>query len=253
MADLPRANPDTYTGTVDIELARFDDQSAFDIDALLHDIDLALSTNAALQNVTSERQVIDAMLSQIETGSGPFGKYFDELNQEFGSSGRAIEVSNQVMEGVQFDDTLPDTFKLAQKVPQVWITTGVSVCPQCIVRHGQVETLERWKELGLPGNFPSYCGENCKCNLEPVSTLREKGTTLNDIRRPVTSFQKSVNAKGETVTGLKIKKLSGVISGRGFDKMEAAFKQIERDGVKIMNPATIEARRSLQALGNFNK
>jgi len=49
-----------------------------------------------------------------------------------------------------------------------WVTVSKNPCPDCIERHGQVETWEDWELIGLPKSGFSVCQENCKCQLLPV-------------------------------------------------------------------------------------
>lgn len=49
-----------------------------------------------------------------------------------------------------------------------WQTNGTNICPDCMERHGEVDTWENWQTRGLPTMFGSRCGENCQCTLVPT-------------------------------------------------------------------------------------
>jgi len=70
-----------------------------------------------------------------------------------------------------------------------WITVSAKPCPDCAERHGQVETLEDWELIGLPGSGFSVCQENCKCRLVPEDY---KG---KDLENPV--IRKLKSPKGQ--------------------------------------------------------
>lgn len=47
----------------------------------------------------------------------------------------------------------------------LWEAQSGNPCPDCIVRDGQVKTLEEWDMYGHPKSGFSICGNNCKCHL----------------------------------------------------------------------------------------
>lgn len=49
----------------------------------------------------------------------------------------------------------------------IWVTVSGDPCPQCLVRQGEVLTLEGWRALGLPKSGFSVCTDDCKCVLLP--------------------------------------------------------------------------------------
>jgi hypothetical protein len=54
-----------------------------------------------------------------------------------------------------------------------WITISGKPCPDCIERGGKVLPLDRWQDLGLPGDGRTICGSYCMCELIPVSISSE--------------------------------------------------------------------------------
>ena len=48
-----------------------------------------------------------------------------------------------------------------------WIVVSQNPCPDCIRRHGRVETMAHWRDVGLPGSGFSICQQFCQCRLVP--------------------------------------------------------------------------------------
>ena len=55
-----------------------------------------------------------------------------------------------------------------------WVTAGGRICPDCEVRHNQVQTLDVWESVGLPKSGFSVCNEHCRCVLVPEGYIVEK-------------------------------------------------------------------------------
>ncbi len=54
-----------------------------------------------------------------------------------------------------------------------WVTVNRGtdkVCPDCPSRHGQIERLIDWQDIGLPGSGWSVCGPHDECILVLVET-----------------------------------------------------------------------------------
>jgi uncharacterized protein with gpF-like domain len=51
-----------------------------------------------------------------------------------------------------------------------WVTVSdTRVCPDCVIRHNRIETLDTFQLIGLPGSGFSICRGNCRCVMVPVS------------------------------------------------------------------------------------
>lgn len=48
-----------------------------------------------------------------------------------------------------------------------WSAVLVKTCPDCLERHGRVQTWEEWEAEGLPRTGATVCRENCHCVLIP--------------------------------------------------------------------------------------
>lgn len=59
-----------------------------------------------------------------------------------------------------------------------WSAVLVKTCPDCLERHGRVQTWDEWEAEGLPRTGATVCRENCHCVLIP-----EKYSALEPINR----------------------------------------------------------------------
>lgn len=119
----------------------------------------------ALLNGASKEQIRSLLLEDLEEGGRLFG--------EFRSSIRATSngVINRLRDTAQFS-------KDYQIEKYRWVAVLVNTCPDCIERHGRVNTFEAWEEEGLPRAGFTVCKENCKCVLIDADTA-----VLEPIRR----------------------------------------------------------------------
>lgn len=51
-----------------------------------------------------------------------------------------------------------------------WCAVLINTCPDCLDRHGRVNTYAGWEAEGLPRSGVTVCKENCKCMLLPART-----------------------------------------------------------------------------------
>jgi len=248
----PLATAETAVG---FATEQFAERTASSVNMLFDDLEQQMTEwvrSGRISTVSGEAALSDAvglMDQQIADSSGPFRQFFQGVDQnadQFGGQARAYQRINAEAEaaGIDWDAATGDTS------PYVWITAGGNVCQDCIVRHGMKATYEEFIQLGLPKSGFSVCDTHCQCEVVGLYKLRQEGVTLNDVRRPVVSFQKDL-AKGGTKTGLKIKDIGAVINGKGEGKVLKAFEKIEgKTGLKLKE-SNLQQRRMIRELGKF--
>lgn len=88
------------------------------------------------------------------------GRIFGEFKRSLGivSTGKMNELANIAEYAEQTNGNQEEQLR--------WITVEDSrVCPDCFVRHGQVESFSTWVEIGLPKSGWSVCRYYCRCKL----------------------------------------------------------------------------------------
>ena len=243
----------TRTAVQDIAVQQmsFNQTTGLNLNKLFDSIDVQTAEWVATGQVKSAQDVARKLLDQLDNNSGAFRSFVTDQNGAYTNNGTNIEATQRLSQEALDSGTDYQKAK-GGSTPYIWICVGINTCPDCLVRHGQIATYDEWLSAGLPGSGFSVCDRNCACVIEPTFALKEAGINVSDVQAPVLQLQKKL-AKDGTKTGLKIKNVGAIIKGKGEARMEAAFKKVERNGIKITNPNTIEARRMFRELGNFNK
>ena len=146
-----------------------------------------------LQGVT-EAEIKNILFNDLANGGRLFGSLKNGMKYSVATAiGQASnEASRQVFEKAGIKK-----FKWVA----VSIKIGKEPCPDCKPRHGRIETMEVWRNIGMPKSGFSVCQRNCKCRVVPesyngenlVEPLTRKGLKKKFI--PIDEIQASTMAE----------------------------------------------------------
>lgn len=113
-----------------------------------------------------------ALLEDLSTG----GRIFGEFNRSLGLNlqGRMGQLANQASD-IEFGED-PDE-------QMIWIAALVNTCPDCLPRHGEVDTRANWEIRGEPRTGWSVCRLNCQCQLLPASDAKDQPSLKEPLKR----------------------------------------------------------------------
>lgn len=140
--------------------------------------------------------IITALLNDFDQG----GPIFNGLRSQFKSSIRngADYVADKVSRDV---GVLASGETNPEEELQMWQSVlSKNTCPTCAKNHGTVNTAAGWAGIG-PREAPTECGENCKCELVPVSVIRKSLNARNnaeviaDARKDARLWEKQIKDK----------------------------------------------------------
>lgn len=120
--------------------------------------ELKKSINQMANSGMSLDQIKATLQNQLERGIGAPGELKKNLRTIV-----TAEVNEAANQGMYAE------YQKAGVKKYRWVTVSEKPCPDCLERHGQVETWEDWELIGLPKSGFSVCQENCKCRLVPVN------------------------------------------------------------------------------------
>ena len=121
-----------------------------------------------------------------------------------------------------------NTFESAGVKQFRWVSVGdKSVCPDCQDRHGEEDTMEYFKTVGLPRSGFSICQSSCRCQVLPATY---KGENLD---KPLLRKEKT---QPKPVTKPRPKRNNVVLKGysSAYNQMGAYFNQLN---FKILSAA----------------
>ena len=106
----------------------------------------------ALEQGTDIETIKNYLLKDLEEGGKLFGQFRNSIRAT------ATGTVNRMTDSAQWaEDVAADKYR--------WVAVLVNTCPDCILRHGDVKTMEEWEAEGLPRAGLTICGEHCKCKL----------------------------------------------------------------------------------------
>ena len=139
--------------TIGNELVQVIDNFIIDLEAGINRMKLSGMSDAGIRAVLAEDLANEGRtFSQLKNGM--------KRSVNIGIS----SASRQATDKVYLDSGL---------VQYAWITISARPCPDCMPRHGRVETLEFWESVGEPGSGFSVCQGSCKCELVPIAYKNE--------------------------------------------------------------------------------
>jgi hypothetical protein len=112
-------------------------------------IDMRLAQGAAMDVIRED------LLTDLNEGGRIFGEFRNVLRPTFsGSVNRFRDAGERSILGAS------GQYK--------WIAILINTCPDCLERHGQVQSMAEWEAEGVPRSGATVCAENCKCVLLPA-------------------------------------------------------------------------------------
>ena len=148
------------------------------IDRELEVLEIALTTKVTRTAVTLEeyinirltqgvtlKAIETDLLKDLEEGGRIFGEFRNAMKATYGGSLLRFRDIGQVAE-------------IGIDTKYRWVAVLINTCPDCLVRHGNVATWDKWEAEGLPRTGQTVCKENCKCVLIP-----DKATKTEPIYR----------------------------------------------------------------------
>lgn len=135
--------------TIGEQLSTIAGETTMDLQGLISTMKASGMDNKAIK---------DVLINDLRTGGRLFGNYRNQIKNTV-QSGIGISGGNSSR----------STFEKAGVKQYRWTAIGDKrVCPDCEPRHGEVDSLEFWKTVGLPQSGFSICRYNCRCQLVPV-------------------------------------------------------------------------------------
>lgn len=83
----------------------------------------------------------------------------------FGEFKRSLDLNITGKMGQLANEAADIRFGREPEKKKIWIAALVNTCPDCLPRHGQIDTSENWELRGEPRSGWSVCRTNCQCIL----------------------------------------------------------------------------------------
>lgn len=161
----------------------FDDDLESEADRILQSLRISIVAQAGRTAITlgefietqrvsglGDREIQTLLLRDLNEGGRIFGEFRRsfELNVE-GGMGELANASADVR------------FGRDATTEKVWIAALVNTCPDCLPRHGEIDTEENWSIRGKPRTGWSVCRKNCQCQL----LLAEDAVGRPELEKPL--------------------------------------------------------------------
>ena len=182
------------------------------------------------------KAIKDVLINDLRTGGRLFGNYRNQIKNTV-QSGIGISGGNASR----------STFEKAGVKQYRWTAIGDKrVCADCQPRHGEVDSLEFWKTVGLPQSGFSICRYNCRCQLlpvdykdkeveQPILRDKKKSTAIKKTeikpkqvkKKKLTQLEKNIRARNKSLDeAIKIAKIEDIkynkkIASSKFDLTKA--------------------------------
>lgn len=193
-----------------------------------------MDPRAALQSI--ERSILSVFDSKITPGPPQLNQELRELSGEILTSavqnaGRAGQIEANVRNlNPEIDDE--DIIQQAIELKLRWVCALVNTCPDCIIRHGEVNVLADWESVGMPGTGWSVCGGNCRCQLVPAELVGDDVNKLVRVR--------------DTKTGLTVRAPQGLLDTA---KGSPERRRLRTEALARAYAEDIRIRRAFRELG----
>ena len=113
------------------------------------------------------QSIKDVLMNDLTTGGRLFGPFRNSVKNTVKSG-----------MGMAANEASRTTFEKAGVQEFKWVSIGdKSVCIDCEERHGEIDTMEYFKTVGLPRSGFSICQFSCRCQLVPATY---DGENLNE-------------------------------------------------------------------------
>lgn len=237
-------------------------------------------TEARMTSGDSEataRALLQSLRADLESG----GPIFRGLTEESSYTAAVRSVSGMVADtattaaAVQMREGPMDAERLARvqgNEQMRWIAMLVNTCPDCLMRHGQVDSRRNWELRGLPGTSWSVCKQHCQCRQVPAfagpgsmdwdtasGPLQASAETLIERTRNE-GLRRTQQVEGQKLKrGLTFRVPSDLLEreARGKDiRINAETGEVvdtRRNRILAAAKDDIEVRRALRELGKSGK
>lgn len=136
-------------------------------------------TAKAQRTAITLQEYVDARLAMGATKDAIRADLFNDLENGgriFGEFRNAIKATTNGITNRLRDDAVFSAVGVDSDYR--WVAVLVNTCPDCLDRHGRVQSWAEWEGEGLPRTGQTVCKENCRCVLLPAET-----TALEPIMR----------------------------------------------------------------------
>jgi hypothetical protein len=171
----------------------------------------------------------------------------DELNAAIqGPHGMIVNQAGAVAQiRLQRPKLSPEQAAAATRAARfLWAAALKKTCPDCLPRHGQIDSWERWAVRGLPRSGWSVCRDKCQCVLIPQREDPGYAKMVQPLRREAMSLIEDGTPRGLTVRvprELLAKESQQLVSqAQRTDEIRKAY-----DG-------DIRVRRAMRMIGEIN-
>ena len=132
-------------------------------------MDLQGLVSTMKQSGMSDKEIKSMLMNDLTGGGRLFGNYRNQVKNTV-RTGIGISASNGSR----------NSFESAGITEYRWVAVGdKSVCADCDRRSGEIESMDFWKNVGLPQSGFSICRYNCRCQLIPADYKKE------DLDKPI--------------------------------------------------------------------
>jgi hypothetical protein len=122
-------------------------------------IEMQLAMGVNINNIQAE------LLADLDTGGRIFGEFVNAIKAT------ANGVMYRSRDNAEIAEIGIDT-------KWRWVAVLVNTCPDCLERHGEVNSWEEWESIGFPRTGTTVCRERCRCSLVP-----EEASELEPVKR----------------------------------------------------------------------
>jgi len=105
----------------------------------------------------SERAIVEQLTLEIAARGGASGKYMNAVNSS--AQSYIFRVADRAMQDAFEARDIQNNMR--------WVTFFARSCPDCISRHGRVQSYTDWQSEGLPRSGATVCRSHCHCVLVP--------------------------------------------------------------------------------------
>jgi hypothetical protein len=120
----------------------------------------------------SDSLLQQTLLEDLTSGGRIFGEFNRSLNLNV--QGRLGQLSNEATK-VELG--------VSDETEMIWIAALVDTCPDCLPRHGEVDTLKNWELRGEPRTGWSVCRLNCQCQLIEAADAKGRKELKEPLKR----------------------------------------------------------------------
>lgn len=197
----------------------------------------------------SARVLLDRIDAEVLAPMRQASRWQEPVNHTSMTSGNEALSSASVR--LRSPEVPPDAaHQAALDAPHAWVCALVRTCPDCLPRHGQVDTALNWRRRGVPRSGWSACRGHCRCQLVPVFD----GSGSLDVPShaalagPLQREKMHLIAEG-TPRGLTVAVPKELLSE---EPGALRSKDQRREAIRKAYESDIRVRRAMRILGSLN-